>query len=253
MKKRSRTLFLFLGLLALCSVVLGTSVSAMAESIYVPNASFESPTLSPGGVVAMDGVGTYSWICPDYAGMGYPAGIFNNNPAAPYGSVITNQDGSNMCFFMDTVDPAIPAAAQIFQDLTATYEVGKSYTFTMGIARRLDEPNYDTDTLELRLFCRNTPGLILAATPVTKAGLSYTALTDYTVTIPTVQATDSWANQPMGIWICETQGVTWGSPGGAWTLDNVRLTATAVPEPTSLCLLIGVAIGGLVFRYRRCF
>jgi hypothetical protein len=251
MKKRSRTLFLFLGLLALCSVVLGTSVSAMAESIYVPNASFENPVLSPGGVVTMDS-GAYSWTAPSYAWMGCPAGIFNNNPAAPYGSVITNQDGSNMCYFMDAVNPEIPAASQIFQDLTATYEVGKSYTFTIGIARRSDEPNYDTDVLELRLFCRNTPGLVLAATPVTKADLSYTALTDYSVTIPAVQATDSWANQPMGIWVAATQGVTWGSPGGAWTLDNVRLTATAIPEPTSLCLLIGAAIAGL-FCYRRCF
>jgi hypothetical protein len=246
MKKRLRTLFF--GLLALCSVVLGTSAPAMAESVYVPNASFEEPVLAPHTIGGYSGL---DWICPDYAGNGQLSAIYNNDPTNPWGKVITNQDGSNLCLFMGVVNPEIPAAVQIFQDLAATYEVGKSYTFTMGIARRFDEPGYDTDTLDLRLFCRNTPGLVLASTPVTKAELLDDTLRYFSVSIPAVQATDSWANQPMGIWVSTTVGPQFGQPSGAWILDNASLSATAVPEPTSLGLLIGATIAGLFFYRRR--
>jgi hypothetical protein len=250
MKKRSRTLFLFLGLAALCSVVLGTSVSAMAESVYVPNASFEDPVLAPRGIGGYSGL---DWQCPDYAGNGQLSAVYNSPAANPYGTYITNQDGSNLCLFMGVVNPEIPAAVQIFQDLAAIYEVGKSYTFTMGIARRSDEPGYDTDALELRLFARNVPGFTIAATQVTKTELVYDALTYFSVSIPAVQATDLWANQNVGIWVSTTVGPQLGQPSGAWILDDASVTATAIPEPTSLCLLIGAAIGGLLFCYRRCF
>lgn len=247
MKKRSRNLFLFLGLLALCSVVLGTSAPAMAESINVPNASFEEPVLAPRGIGAYSGL---DWQCPDYAGSGQLSVPYNSPADNPYGTYITNQDGSNLCLFMGVVNPEIPASVQIFQDLAAIYEVGKSYTFTMGIARRSDEPGYDTDALELRLFSRNVSGFTIATTSVTKAELVYDALTYFSVSIPEVQATDLWANQNIGIWVATTVGPQLGQPSGAWILDDASVTATAIPEPTSLCLLIGAAIAGL-FCYRR--
>jgi hypothetical protein len=247
MEKRSRIMFLFLGLLALTSVVLGTSASAMAETILVPNGSFEDPVLAPRGIGGYSGL---DWQCPDYAGNGQLSAIYNSPADNPYGTYITNQDGSNLCLFMGVVNPELPAAVQIYQDLAATYEVGKSYTFTMGIARRSDEPGSDTDALELRLFSRNVPGFTIAATPVTKAGLLYDAVTYYSVSIPEVQATDLWANQNIGIWVSTTVGPQLGQPSGAWILDNASITATAVPEPTSFCLLIGAAIAGL-FCYRR--
>ena len=72
-----------------------------------------------------------------------------------------------------------------------------------------------------------------------------THLTDYSLSIPSVAATDPWAGQSIGVELLQTQSGT-----GYWDIDNVRLTTAAVPEPGSLALL-AVGLGVLAVRKWR--
>ncbi len=236
-RKTPHRLLFFAGALALGSVVLGTSVPAVAELIPINNPSFESPSVAPGGVSVFshDVNDTDVWVDGQSG-----SGVFNNAGPA-YGNAITNQDGLQLAFTSNLTD------RNMFQDVTgSTYEVNKSYTLTIGWAARSDSPGAADDTMEMRLFSRTPSFTVLGAAPVRYGDLSNTQLTDYTLSIPTVQSGDSWAGQQIGIWLYVTSG-----NGGSWTLDNVRLEATAVPEPTSLSLL-GCALAGLLaYAWRR--
>jgi hypothetical protein len=60
---------------------------------------------------------------------------------------------------------------------------------------------------------------------------------DFSVSVPTVQPGDAWANQNIGIQIKSL----FGTGDGYWDMDNLRLTA--VPEPGTLSLL-ALGLGG---------
>ena len=72
-------------------------------------------------------------------------------------------------------------------------------------------------------------------------------LTDFTVTVPTVQSTDAWAGLPLGIWLDMYSA---GGNTGVF-LDNVRLTSTAVPEPSTLALLAGGLFGLVAYAWKK--
>ena len=69
-------------------------------------------------------------------------------------------------------------------------------------------------------------------------------LTDYSLTVPTVQSTDPWANLPLGIWL----DMSAGSNTGIF-FDNVRLTS--VPEPSTLALLASGLFGLVAYAWRK--
>jgi hypothetical protein len=222
-------------LLFAVAIALGAAAPAVAESVAVGNPSFESPSVAAGGYELFTNA-----VTPDvWVDMASGSGVFNN-AGGPFGNEITNQHELQLAFMNCVTDE------NIFQDMTAVYEVGKSYELTIGLAARSDAPAGADDAMELRMFTRTPEFAVLGTTPVRYGDLSNTALTDYTVTIPTVQSTDAWANQPIGIWLYVTSGT-----GGAWTLDNVRLTATAVPEPASLTLFATAFVGLLAYAWRR--
>jgi len=103
-------------------------------------------------------------------------------------------------------------------------------------------------SLEIALYYRDLANNMV---PVGTTTIAYTAagfpssthLVDFNVNVPTVQATDAWAGQNIGIELMSASG----TGTGYWDLDNVRLSQ--VPEPGSLGLL-ACGVGGFVLA--RC-
>lgn len=233
----------------LAILTFGAAISStlQAASIAIPNGSFESPSLPVGGINTT----INSWqkaAQPAYfnpATFGFTwdqtAGIFyDTNPYA-------NHDGAQCAYML-----SFPQVA-LFQDATsglnATYGVGQSYTFTLGLFGKSLTAN---NSLQLSLYYRdagNNPVTIGSPTTITYNPATFPTtpplnLVDYSVTVPTVQAGDAWAGKNIGIMIQVTAS---DFNGGYWDMDNARLTT--VPEPAVLSLL---ALGacGLLFRRR---
>ena len=68
-------------------------------------------------------------------------------------------------------------------------------------------------------------------------------LPDYTFTMPTVNPSDPWAGQNIGVALIQPDSA--GNTGTYWDVDNVRLVS--VPEPGSMAL---VAAGLILFAIR---
>lgn len=212
----------------------GTCV-LQAQSIVVPNHSFESPDVTDTG-----GVSTVieSWQKAAPPVPDFTAGIFANGPGPRQ---IENADGSQVAYMF-----AVPGVS-LSQELAAVYEVGKSYELSVGL--RGSEPLLPGSLFEVNLY------YIENAIPVTVASAVVSATADYATTtllfdidlgLPTVQASDDWAGQNIGIQLLAA------STGGAgivyWEADNVRLTA--VPEPEHYALA-GLGLLGFALYWRR--
>ena len=136
----------------------------------------------------------------------------------------------------------------IWQDSITTFEVGKSYTLTMAFCERGDYAGNEGDGIQVALFGREAGGgaAVAAAITLDHSQLSNgVVLTDYTVTVPTVQSTDAWAGLPLGIWLDMYSG---GANTGIF-FDNVRLTS--VPEPGTLALLAAGLMGLVAYAWRK--
>jgi hypothetical protein len=208
-----------------------------AETILVPNGSFELPTTTYASPF-MD-----SWqktARPDWYDEGSGAflwtqltGEFKNLPPGAVG-YIDNCDGNQGAWMF-----VIPQVG-IFQDydapsnhtFNATYEVGKSYQLAVGIIGTGGNMMVGA-TFELSLYYRDNASnmLIVAATSVTNLPTVFsnnTHFIDFHANSPFVKASDPWAGQHIGVRLFSTITDT-NMEGGYWDLDNVRLTATRAP------------------------
>lgn len=226
-----------------CAVLLlSTAGSALATAINVPNYSFENPALGYGGAR----LGLVGW-----GGNGPAAGQVANGYSNGVGTVnLLNGDGVQCAWFNTYANAANNlASGGIWTFADGSYTVGKSYELTVGVARGAWNPGEDADQLQIRFFY-DAAGIATPIASVTATasdlGWSDGYLTDYTVVLPEVLATDGWAGAPIGIWIVSTYQDP-QSNGGDWVADNVRLNE--VPEPITLALL---GMGVLSFRKRRC-
>lgn len=87
-------------------------------------------------------------------------------------------------------------------------------------------------TLQISLYYRDASGLqvTVASTSITNSVELFhtnTHFVDFGAHLRTVQETDPWAGQHIGIQLLSTTG--FDLAGGYWDLDNVRLTETPAP------------------------
>ena len=231
---------------AFMAVVVGIAMLAAANktqagSIYIPNASFESPETT---FVSID---IDSWQKPpapwwynESGGYSWDqlTGVFLNLPPEDPDH-IDNCDGDQAVWLF-----AVPEV-ELFQDLTATFEVGYSYSLTVGIFGGGANMKDDVP-IEIRLYYRDAQDkkVTVGATTFTyhsdagyprflggelapaQAGVKH--FNDVQLDIPRPLRGDPWAGKNIGVQLISTLTLAdldpdTGRAGGFWDLDNVRL------------------------------
>jgi hypothetical protein len=205
-----------------------------AETIPIPNASFESPPTD----FATPLIDSWQQIPPaDFLNNVFQSGVFSNVPPP-----IDNCDGDQCAFLFvasnqvailqdyDSTDWANPTPTHAF---SATFEVGKSYTLTVGVlgGTNLSIPMQEGTRLALSLYYRDGANMVtVAATTITNSGSLFPSPThfiDFKVRVPTVKASDAWASRHIGVQLLSSVFDT-ALAGGYWDVDNVRLVAGPV-------------------------
>ena len=195
-------------------------VSLKADSIPVANHSFESPVVPPGSNPPAYPV-ISDWIELDRDGeFSTNTGVFTNVTEINYA------DADQLGFLGSEESNAL------LQNLTASYQVGKSYKMTVGVCVSGQYLPDDPNGLHLVFYYTeagdpNAIDIVFEETPSPSTFTSI-ALEDCSVYLPTVEAGDVWAGKTIGIAIRAS-----GPAGGFWDLDNVRVVEfPLVPEFT---------------------
>jgi len=231
-----------LACIALAGLLFPLVGNVPADTINIPNSSFESPTVPPGfpAYPVID-----SWQKTPDPGIPLPMGFTWDQTAGVFPNTtpfIDNADGNQLAYLLN-----IPGVG-ISQDLSAMFGVGNSYKFTLGLTGGGGMP--DGSSLLLGLYYRDGAN---AMVPVGMTSVTYSAaafpnntthLYDYSVNVPSVLAGDAWAGKNIGVEVL----LTGGNGNGYWDADNARLVV--VPEPASLGIL-AVLGAGVVFLRRR--
>ena len=206
-----------------------------AGTIAIPNASFESPATDFANPV----IDFWQQIPPpDFLNQNFQSGVFSNVPPP-----IDNCDGGQCAFLLvasnqvailqdyDSTDWANPTPTHAFN---ATFDVGKSYTLTVGVigGTNLSIPMQEGTRLELSLYYRDNASnmVTVAATSITNSETLFPNgihFIDFQVRVPTVKASDAWAGRHIGVQLLSSILDT-NLAGGYWDLDNVRLVAGPV-------------------------
>lgn len=213
---------------AVIAMFAGRANNLQAASVDIPNASFESPE-----TVFVD-INIDSWQMPpkpfwyDESGgnlWSQLTGVFLNLPPEDPDR-IDNCDGNQAAWFF-----ALPEV-ELFQDLAATFEVGKSYHLTAGIIAGGGNMK-DGVAIEIRLYYRDAENKKVTAGATTytydaEAGF-VKHLIDVRLDLPPVVSTDPWAGRNIGVQFVPVMTLAdldpeTGKAGGYWDLDNVRLT-----------------------------
>jgi hypothetical protein len=220
-----------------------------AGTVYVPNASFESPVVPIEFTPALPDLDY--WQKSPQPAWYYPSNNFNTpweqltgtfyNFPSP-STFIDNCDGTQAAFLFSYPEVAI------FQDydsiygtnttpshaFNAQFNVGSAYSLTVGVIGGVygSPPLFIGATLQLSLYYRDAASnmVIVAATTVTNSAQLFptnTHFVDFSVQVPGVLPTDPWANQKIGVQIASTVGTNLA--GGYWDVDNVRLTEAPLP------------------------
>jgi len=222
------------------AVLAGPATTLRGGNLYVPNSSFESPTVTTNSPYAAPDIDSWekspqpAWYDPsqnDNTPWEDLTGTFYNVPFP--GEFIDNCNGSQAAFVF-----ALPDVA-LFQDydsvsgtntvpshaFNARFNLARSYTLTVGLIGG-DGNMASGATFQISLYYRDVSNNIVtvAATTVTNTIAAFpdtTNFVDYQVHVPTVQPGDAWAGQNIGVQLASTVGLSLA--GGYWDLDNVRL------------------------------
>lgn len=237
-----RLTMLTVGLMALIS----SAATVQAQTINVPNGSFESPTPPP-GYPATPQVDFWQ-KSPQPPGVPLPggitweqlAGVFPNTPSGSPDR-IDNVTGNQAAYMF-----AIPGVA-LFQQLNSSFTAGNSYTLSLDILGGGGITEGSSFLMSLYYLDGANSLVTVGATPITYTAAGFpnaTHLYEYSLTLPAVQASDTWAGKNIGVQLLST----FGTGAGYWDVDNVRLAV--VPEPGTISLLALGASGLLLARWR---
>ena len=188
-------------------------VPVYAQSIEVPNHSFELPTLWTQDTFDF---GMTNWSNAAAVGRFYPV----NN----FGGPLIGQDGNQMVFMNANFSPNGWELPNFWTTLPTTFASGLDYRLTVGVGGRIDSRpgNPDSTKMEMRFWSGDVSGLRIAGKEIVYSDLSASALKDYTLTLYSEQIPAAALTTGIGLWFSSTAGNT----GGDWSLDNVRLEAT---------------------------
>lgn len=193
-----------------------------AASIHIPNASFELPQTNfvDANIDFWQKSPKPSWY--DESGGYYwdqLTGVFLN-VAPPDPDHIDNCDGNQAVWLF-----AVPEV-ELFQDLTTTFELGKSYHLTVGIFGGGGNMKGDVP-IQIGLYYRDAENkkVSVATTTFTyDTDIGYVKhLNDVQLDIAPVTVSNPWARKNIGVQMVSTLA-DYGRAGGYWVLDNVRLT-----------------------------
>ncbi len=218
---------------------------AQAESIALPNGSFESPE-TPFADPRLDNWEKSPQPVWYQGGQDFPweqlVGQFLNT-APGTSNYIDNVEGKQAAFLFALPEVAI---SQDYNTLSGTntvpghefnvlFEPGKSYALTVAV---LGGGGGMTNgaTLELSLYYRDAASnrVTVAATTITHSTALFPTnshLIDFQARTAVVQASDAWAGKNIGVRLASTGGFE--LQGGYWDVDNVRLQVNVSNEPTS--------------------
>lgn len=206
-----RQLFLLAGA-SVAGVGLLSGSAASAASVTVQNPSFETP--GGGSAVYTPATG---WVGNSFSEISADVGITTGGTGARYGG---QESGSSMT-----------------QDLGVSFAPSTKYTLQVSIGNRPGTSNPDgTATFGLTAGGADVGTFTAVAVETTVTAATFGEFSYIFTTGPTA---------PTG-----NVGVRLGAVGGRALYDNVRLDATAVPEPATAGLA-GVALAGLLARRRR--
>lgn len=239
-------------LTAAAAGLLGLTGSVQAQLVGIANPSFELPNASgsPTGVSTV----ITSWDKTPQPGYFDPgtffltwdsvAGIFPNSPS-PDPRHITNADGNQVGYVF-----AFPGAGMT-QDLSTTFAAGVAYDLTFGL-RGGGSLAAGTQFFAGLEYFTGSAWFPIGAT-VVSATADYntrTTLDSITVHTGTVPAGDPSVGKPIRI-VLEGSSFSASSGLAYWEVDDLKLTATTVPEPESYAFVAAMGLlGGAVWR--RC-
>ncbi|HEY3862167.1 MAG TPA: hypothetical protein VGO59_09790 [Verrucomicrobiae bacterium] len=231
----------WMAVLPALAVALAFAGPLRAGNIYVPNFSFESPaapqvlpfainlidewqeTLQPASYNPAGNFDTpWSYLVGVFYNLDYP-GEFIDNIDGAQGAFLQNFPAVGILQDENSAGITSSAPDHLFN---AAFKPGKGYTLTVGLTSSSAEPLTEGSTLQMSLYYRdsNSNMVTVAASTVTfdtNVFTNLTHLTDFTVALPKVQASDAWAGQNIGIQlICTTPT---NLAAGYWDVDNVRL------------------------------
>lgn len=198
--------------LPVITAILLIIASVQADSVPIPNHSFEVPMIDPNNNPFPVIPFTSSWTEDDIDPCSLNTGTFVNTPPESDDHLV-NSDGSQLAFLGSMNGNAL------WQYLPATYQQGKSYELTVGVcvSANVPVPQGTPLTLALHYLFNSAPADIVSV-QVPAPASSSRILEDFSVTLPTVQPGDPWADKNIGFAIRAT-----GAAGGFWVIDNVRL------------------------------
>jgi hypothetical protein len=223
--------------------------SAKADfAIDVPDYSFEVPDASAAPYYVAypstppSGGG---WARGNTDGYGWPTYALRNNGFYVTPPVIAGVDGNQFGWL---AYGKYGNQNGTYQDLSTRYGAGGAYTLTVGVARG---SSLDDDTLEIGLLWKSddkTTSGIVGSVIATGSELSTTEMADYTFTIPNIDAGSDAAGKHIGIYFKTVGG---GGNDVDFAVDNVRLSTTYTPEPSSMMLVASGLVGLLAYAWRK--